>query len=262
MKKVILLFSIFTLTFLSSCLDTVEEITINDDNSGVYTMKMDMSKMIELANQMGGEKSASKKAKEKKDTVINIKDLMANMANISAAEKELYNAATMHIKLDEENAEMKIDMSCPFTSINQLPEIKKNFFKLIEKVKAFDKISNKSSNEEENKMTEDMPNNVLMPSADSHHNFSAKPGLIENSITDPEGYKKEMQADSSLQTMQQMMSMIGEPSYKVTITTAKEIKKYTGNGAILSPNKKTVTFVSSFNEMLEHPEKLGYKIEY
>ncbi len=257
-----MLLAFFTLTFLSSCLDTVEDIVLNEDESGTYTMSMDMSKMLELTKQMGGDKSNSKKPKEKKDTLVNIIDLMAITENITAAEKELYKAATMHIKLDEENAEMKIVMRCPFASINQLPEIKKNFFKLIEKVKAFDKISNKSSNEEEAKMADDMPNNVLMPSADSHHNFSAKAGLIENAITDVEGYKKEMQADSSLQTMQQMLSMIGEPSYKVSITTAKEIKKFTGNGAVLSPNKKTVTFTNSFNEMIEHPEKLAYKIEY
>jgi hypothetical protein len=261
MKKLFLFLLISSLTILSACVDTEENIVLNEDESGYYSFSLDMSKMVEMGKQMSGGKSDSKKPKEKKDTIINIKDLMAAAQNITPAEKELYKDATVHIKLDEENSEMKIVMRCPFASINLLPEIKKNFFNLTQKVKAFDKISNKPSDDEE-KMTEDMPNNVLIPSADNHHNFSAKSGVIENSITDVEGYKKEMQADSSLQMMQQMMSMTGEPSYKVTITTAKEIKKFTGNGAILSPNKKSVTFTNSFNEMVDHPEKLGYKIEY
>jgi hypothetical protein len=61
---------------LSSCLDTEEKIVLNGDNSGNYSMTLDLSRMIKMASAMGGDKSNPDKIKEKKDTTIYLKDLI------------------------------------------------------------------------------------------------------------------------------------------------------------------------------------------
>lgn len=45
---------------------------------------------------------------------------------------------------------------------------------------------------------------------------------------------------------------------RTTISTAGKIKKYSGNNAGLSDDKKTVTFQYSFTDILEHPEKMAF----
>ncbi|MBL0145665.1 MAG: hypothetical protein IPP48_07785 [Chitinophagaceae bacterium] len=262
MKIIKLLIAFFSLTALASCIDVEENILINDDDSGAYTMTMDMGKLFELKNQLGGGKEESGKPKEKKDTLIYVKDLMRNNDSVTAEEKELYKDATVKLNLDEANAEMKMVLSCPFKSINQLPVIKKNFYTFLNKLNVFDNLSNKPKPEGGSDDNEEMPSQVLNPGADKHQEFTAMPGKIENNIVSPENYKTEMMTDSSMLMMQQMSAMMGDMNFKTTITSAKEIKNYVGNGAKLSDNKKTVTFITTFTEMMEHPEKLSYKVEY
>jgi len=65
-----------------------------------------------------------------------------------------------------------------------------------------------------------------------------------------------------MQMMQQMSLIMGEMSYKTIIELPKPVKKYTGNQSILSNDKKTVTFLSTFTDMLNKPEAAAYSVEY
>jgi hypothetical protein len=199
---------------------------------------------------------------EKKDTLIKVSDMMANATNISLAEKELYKDATVKVKLDEANAQMNIVMSCPFKSIKELPEIKKNFFNVMDKLKVFDKLSDKKKPEGDLESNEEMPTSALNPGGNKNQEFTAVSGKIENTVTHIDTYKKELANDSSMQILQQMSALMGEITFKTSIFSAKEIKSYTGNNAILSPNKRIVSFSSSFSDMMENPEKLSYKVIY
>ena len=153
-------------------------------------------------------------------------------------------------------------MSCPFKTINQLPEIKKNFFTIMEKLKMFDLISDKKKEQGDEDPTDAMSTNALNPGGNKNQEFTAVSGKIENIVTHIDTYKKELQNDSSMQMMQQMSALMGEITFKTSISSAKEIKTYTGNNAILSADKRKVSFTSTFTEMMENPEKLSYKVGY
>lgn len=261
MKIVKLILALFCLTSLSACLDTEEYIVINEDNSGVYTLQMDMGKALDMMSQMGGESKDTKKL-EKLDSTIYLKSQVATADNLSAEEKLLYKDATIRIKIDKDSKEMKIIMSCPFRSINQLPEIKNNFFTVINKIKALDKVAGKEGESSGSAADEAMGEKAITPTAD-YYKFVAEPGKLEYKITNPDVITKMVSTDSTFIMMKQMMGMMGgDMTYKTKITTTKEIKSYNGNNAVLSPDKKTVTFSNTFAEMLEHPEKFAYKIEY
>jgi hypothetical protein len=261
MKTIKLLFCLFFVGILSSCVDLEENIVVNEDNSGIYSVSFDLGKMMGMAKQMGS--NTEEKTPEKKDTTIYLKDLIQKSDSLTTEEKELYKDGIVHIKLDEANDEMKMVMTCPFKNINKLAEIKKNFMKVLDKLKALDQISGKSkSPEKQEEEGGDVAGKIMSPGSGNNDLFTAQPGKIENVVTNAEGYKTELLSDSLMQSMQQLTAIMGEMTFKTVITTPAEIKKYTGNNAEISGNKRTVSFKSSLTDMFEHPEKLAYKVEY
>lgn len=263
MKTFKLIICFLFLSLFTACLDTEENITVNEDNSGVYAVSFDLGKMLQMIRQMGEGKSSEAKTPEKKDSTVYLRDLVMSSDSLTSEEKELYKDGSIHIKMDEENNEMKLVFTCPFKNISRLPEIKENFLKILDKLKAFDKVTDKQQKSE---MTEeeggDIASKIMSPGSGNNYTFTAEPGKIANTITNAEDYKKEILSDSVLVGMQQLTSMMGEMTFKTTITTPREIKNYSGNNAALSDSKKTVIFKNTFTDMFEHPEKMAYKVEY
>lgn len=254
-----LLVFVTAILILGSCIDVEEIIAINDDNSGTYSFNIDMGGMLEFAKAMGQD---VEKKKEKKDTLIYFKDLMTGETDLTAHEKELFKNAVAKLKMDEENAEMKMQVQCPFQKIDQLPEIKENLFKIAKKLKVFDKIAEKEGKDKQPGEEDIADEKMIKPGAGAKHEFIAKPGMISFAILNSMDYKKELLDDSSAAMMQQMTALMGDIKYKTTILTPKVVKKYNGNAATLSADKRSVSFLTSFTEMMEAPEKLGYLVEY
>lgn len=246
---------------LASCLDTEEKIELNADNSGRYSLSIDMGKMLEMAASMGGDQSNSDKVKEKKDTTIYIKNIVGAADNLTVEEKDLYKNGMINVQMDEAKNEMKITMSTPFKNAADLMEIKKNFTTVLNKLKALEKATaeegKEGGNEEDMKMGAKSANPV-----GDQFTFLAGKGTISNTITDIEAFKKNVAADSTLTMMSQMTAMMGEFNYRTIIVLPKAVKKYDGPGSTVSTDKKTLTFFTTLTEMLEHPEKVSYKVEY
>jgi hypothetical protein len=254
----LVLFSLVTLIF-SSCLDTEEKIVVNADNSGSYSMTLDLGKMLEMAATMGA-KPDSDRAKEKKDTTIYLKNYLDTATNITAEEKALYRDGVLSMKMDEEKNEMKIVVSCPFKKIGDLASIKNNFFNVIQKLKAFENATgekSKGNDSEDVKMGMKSTNPI-----GDQFTFLASAGKISNTINNIEAYKAKIAADSSLAMMSQMSAMIGDFKYRTVLVLPKVVKKYDGPGSSISTDKKTLTFETTLTEMMEHPEKVSYIVEY
>ena len=261
MKTFRLVFCFFFVGVLSSCLELKEKILINEDKSCVYYVSFDLRKMIGKSKQMGSGNGENKEL-EKKDSTIYLKDLIQNSDSLTAAEKELYKDGYINIKLDEANEQMKIAMTCPFRSINNLKEIKENFMKVLDKLKAFEKLTGKQKEAVAEESDSEMASKVMSPGSVDNAVFTAEPGKITNTFFNTEDYKKEIKSDSLMVAMQTLSAIMGEMTYKTTITTPVPIKNYAGNNAMLSDNKKTISFKNTLTEMMEHPEKLSYKVEY
>lgn len=261
MKNLKYILSFLLAGILFSCLDTEERIVINADNSGTYSMTMDLGEIFKMANSMGGDEANSNKIKEKKDTVIYLRDLMNATDSLTAHEKTLYKDAKVTIKLDEEKEEMKIAMSSPFKTLADLTEIKNNFPVVMNKLKAFDEAAGDKVKPSEEGGNMGMGAKSANPVADQF-TFVASAGIISNTITNIDAFKKLAATDSSLSMMTQMASVMGDFNYHTTIVLPRAVKGYDGPGSTISSDKKTVTFFTTLTEILEHPEKVSYKVKY
>ncbi len=263
MKYIIPFALLLTVCCFTACIDTEEKIEINADNSGNYSLTMDMGKMIGMAAQMGAGQNNSGKPKEKKDTLIYFKDALAASEKFTEAEKALFSNASCKIKLDEANAEMKIVISCPFASISQLAEVKEKLPSVMSKLDVMDKVGGKEKSmmgDAEEGEGGDMTKS-LNP-GQNYYKFTATPGKISYLITDKEALKKSLGSDSSLIMMQQMAAMTGEMSYKTILIFPSPIKKLSGGKGVLSDDKKSITYKASLTDLVERPEEVEYEIEY
>jgi hypothetical protein len=245
---------ILSMIFFSSCVDTEESIVINADNSGDYTLTIDMSKFADMMKNFKntGNNADSNTKSQFTDSTIFFKDLIAQAEGLSITEKDLYQNGSFRMKVDEENGEMKFIASCPFKNLDQLNEIKKNLFKTIEKIQPEEKIA-------ENKK-EGL--GQLVNSFSDQYQFTATSKNIANAVVNINDFKNKIAQDSTVESMQQMQVAFGEPKYKTTIALPKSIKKYNGPNPVLSKDKKSISFIHSQKEMVDNPAATAYSIEY
>lgn len=262
-KKLTAVTSLLIVLLLSSCLDTEEKIVIHKNNSGLYTVTIDMSKMLVMMDQMGQKSEEDSKVPEKKDSTIYFKTLTDTATALSAREKELFQEGSLRMRVDEAAKELVITLNFPFQKISDLAEIRASYLSTIDKLS----ISRKLKNEEDSTSGEEIPpsisgnKNFLNPSQDAYV-FSAAAGKISNTLINKEGFDANVKSDSTMQMLQQMTMMMGDMHYKTIITAPHKIKKYNGNEGVLSADKKTVTFQTTLNDVLNRPEAAEYSVEY
>ena len=264
MNKIKFVLAFLLALVLYSCVDTEERIVINADESGTYSLTIDLGKLIELANQMMPDSTRAGKSKEKKDSIIYFKNFIDTAQNLTAEEKALYRDGYLHIDMDEANNKMKVEMGCPFKNSNQLTQVKNNFLKVADKLKLFNKTKDSNLDDmADNSAGGDKGfNDKTINPIGGNSTFLAAPGKITNVINVTDEMKKNMANDSTLAMMQQMTMMTGDMTYRTVVVLPKAAKLAEGPGKILSADGKTVTFSFSLTDMMETPEKASYKIEY
>lgn len=248
--------------FLTSCLDAEEKIVINSNNSGNYTVTIDMSKMLKLAAQMGGADKDATKEKEKTDSTVYFKSYIDTSTTLTAKEKEMYRDGSMQIKADEAANEMSVVINFPFKNIAVLPELKSNFMKVIDKLNISDKVKNKDGDDADQMGDELAKNKDALNPTQQAYSFSANPGKIANKLIDKSFITEKLAKDSSMQMMQQMTMIMGDMNYKTVIVLPKPAKKYNGNEVQASADKKTLTFITTLTDILNRPEAAEYSVEY
>ncbi|MDX2048763.1 MAG: hypothetical protein SFU87_18390 [Chitinophagaceae bacterium] len=268
MKKLLLIATAASLLALTSCLDTEEKISINNDDSGSYTLTMDMGQLLTFAKTMGAGKDKEGKLPEKKDSIIYFKGIVDTSTVLTVQEKEMLRNGTLHIKLDEEAAEMKFVINLPFKNISGLPYLKENFMAAMDKIKVMDKVDPTKKQNPDGESTgeeipaENKPSSKSLNPMQSAYTFSAVKGKISNKLTDRSAFDNLVKNDSSLQMMQQLTGMMGEMKYRTVIVLPKAAKSFKGNNAEASADKKTITFKNSLTDMMGKAEAAEYEVEY
>ncbi|PVD51390.1 hypothetical protein DC498_14710 [Terrimonas sp.] len=263
MFKKLCLTAIIGLTILlTSCLDTEEKIVINNNNSGNYTVTIDMSKMLKLAASMGGADKDDAKEKEKKDSTVFFKPYVDTATALTAKEKEMFRDGSMRIKVDEAANEMSITVHFPFKHVSVLPELKASYMQVLDKLNISDKMKNKESPDTDQVEQELSKNKDALNPTQEAYSFSAAPGKITNTLINKALITEKLAKDSSMQMMQQMTMMMGDMNYKTIIVLPKPAKKYNGNEVQASADKKTLTFITTLTDILNRPEAAEYNVEY
>jgi hypothetical protein len=263
MKKIKFIIAILSVCILSSCLNIEEKIVINTDNSGAYSLSIDMSKLLQTMASMGAAGTDTTYKNKKMDSMIELKNYIDTAKNLTAAEKALYRNSTLAVKIDMPNNIMKMKLSCPFTDLSTLPVIKKNLFAVISKLDI--------TKAAEGSLTQGnaLPPGTNLSAASKSGNpiaqfftFATSPGKISYTINNKAGLDKEMVSDSLAQ-MKQMSMFMGDFSYNTIIILPKAAKKFNGPGSSISADKKTVTFKRTFDDLIgDNTQNLEYSIEY
>jgi hypothetical protein len=247
---------------LASCIDTEEYIVINADNSGTYTIKMDMGKMIELMNQFAsGQGSTSQKPMPRIDSVIYFTDAVKTSTALTAAEKELYKDASFTIKIDSASNTFLVSMYCPFKHLSSLPEIRENLFTIANKLGIDDVVEGKNGTGDNKMQPADKDLAGALNPSSKGYVFTAEPGKISYKSKSSEANNL-LAGDSMMQMMQQLTMITGDMSIKTVIQLPKPVKKISNSKAELSADKKRVVLQNTLTDLMEKPDAGEYELEY
>ncbi len=242
MKTLQLFLIIFSTLLLASCSFT-EELTFNKDGSGTYNLNMDMSAMTAMMGSMKDSTQAN--AMEKKDTLINFKDLIEEnkveidtMSEESKMVIESLKNMKMRMQMDEAEGLFLMDMFMDFKNINEI----QNINEVIAKAQSLqsDQLSEAPTNQ---KVTFEYTKKL----------FKRKVELIKLSAEEQKKFDEN--------NAQYAMFMAGS-KYKLKYTFPKKIKKVNQKEAVISEDQKTVTYEVDFEKAINEPKSLELEVKF
>ncbi len=247
MKKIVVSLFAGCAILLTSCFDTVQEITLNDDGSGVYVNTNDMSKAITIAKNMG----AADKMPQVIDTSFSFASTADSIADLSFGDKELLKKGTMHIKLNKDDEQLITTMNFPFTSLDEIQK--------------FNHLSGKMAMVTmKSRMPADMPmGSQQMPepsSFDDYYTLEFSKGELKKKLN-KEKYAG-VDKDDFLNGLKQAGAMGIPVTSTYIINLPRPAEKAEGKNVKLSENKMKVTVTSTMDDFYDNPEKLEFKIKY
>lgn len=120
----------------TSCLDMIEEVYLNKDGSGEYTLTIDMSElfsdpmMSEL--MMSSMKEETGTAELEVDSVITIQEMSGGSLpeSLTAKERDVLNRAEMRMQMSESKKMGLIKISFPFNEVGEMTDFQTAFGKI------------------------------------------------------------------------------------------------------------------------------------
>ncbi len=251
MQKFILsLFTICTL-FLTGCLETTQEITLNNDGSGTISNTNDMSALIGLARQMGGGGDMAKLPQEAIDSTISMEKGADSIPNLTPTERDLVRNGTLYINMDMKKDKFLTKLSFPFSSPSQIGDINKLSGKVMAETMK-DQIAGESPMEAD-KMPE--------PSSfDDYYKIEFSEGELTKKVN-KEKYAG-AESDEYLSGIKQAASMGLVMKATYVINLPRPATKAEGKYVKLSEDKMKVTISADIDDFFEDASAFEFKIKY
>ena len=254
MKKILFTFLSATVLLFTSCLETVQEITIKEDGSGTVSSTSDMGALLGMAKQMGGGAEMEKMGGQKMDTTIAMANMIDSIENISATEKGLMKDGSMSLKMNLAEEQFSTKISFPFSKYEDIVELNK----LTNKV-----IGSAMKDQMAKAPIGDMPGMGEMPdptSFDDYFDMKFTNDKIEKTIN-KEKYAK-AESDEYLQGIKQASAMGLSVTSTLIINLPRPAEKIEGSNAKLSDDKMQVTVKVDIDDFFDSPEKLEFKVKF
>lgn len=246
--------------FCAACYEVNEEIVINENGSGTYVTKMDMSQLIEMMQSMAGEEELAKDGMDKTiDTTFMMKSVLDSSKDTSPEQKELMKDGKMALKMNMNEKVFNIKLDFPFKKLDNLQSLMSEMGGNTTGISnVFKTVFGKGEAKKENEL--DAPKEPPLGEITSVFDITVKKGLIRKKLN-PEKFKALMDKPEMAQ-MKEVSSSGMEVLYTTTIKLPRAVKKVDNPMLKLSTDKKTVTMKYNFLELFEKPEKFSYTIEY
>lgn len=248
MKLYKLLSFSFLLATLTSCTFT-ENMYINDNGAGKYSVDIDGSALMEMAgDQLGNQMGAD--AKKNVDSTFTFKQLIADkqdsIAKLSPeAQKEIKKLENFifNIKMNGEQKQFLMNISTDFKSVSELQDILQSMSTL-QKLEGGTAPSTPFAGLGDNK-------SKLSYTYDGKK-FTRKAIIDKQKIT-------EKAADS---TADMSKMMFASSNYIIKYHFPKPVKKVSNPNALFSDDRKTITIQYPFTDYMENPDKLNFDVEF
>jgi len=251
MRKFILSVLTVSTLFLTGCLETTQEITLNEDGSGTISNTSDLSALIGLAKQMGGGAEIEKAAEQVVDSTISMKEAADSVPNLSSDERGMERNGVMKIKMKLKEENFVVNLEFPFSKPSQIAE--------------YNKLSGKMMAET---MKSQMGGGGAMPtdqmpepsSFDDYYTLELSNGELTRKVN-KEKYAG-AESDEYLKGIKQVASMGLTMKANYIINLPRPATKAEGKNVKLSDDKKKVTISADIDDFFADASSLEYKIKY
>ena len=252
MRKFILSTITICTLFLTGCLETTQEITLNDDGSGTISNTNDMGALIAMAKQMGGSGDMEKLPQETIDSIIMLTQQADSIPNLTSEERELARKGTLRINMDMKSDKFSTKLSFPFSSVSQIVLINKLSGKIM-----LETLKEKLSDEEAPVPMDQMPE---ASSFDDYYRVEFSDGELTKKVN-KEKYAG-VESDEYLKGIKQAASMGLVMKATYIINLPRPATKADGKNVKLSEDKKKVTISVDIDDFFDDASSLEFKIKY
>ncbi len=244
MKLLTRIFIIIGFAFLNSCQFT-EKINFNENGSGTYRLKIDMSAMMSSMNEMNKENDIEHQKQEIVDTIIKFgdiletkKDSIAKLPDEEQKQLQSLEDLKLHIDINEKENKMITEFIFDFKNVEDLKNIQ-------EKIKKANAVSSDKADNDE----------PVKPTEVAYH-FNGKifhREIIKKDLTEEqkEAYKK---------SLEQSGQMLEGSTYQIEYHFARPIKSTTYKDATFSADRKTLFIMSDLKKITDNPELMDFKV--
>jgi hypothetical protein len=248
MKLYKLLSFFFLLATLTSCTFT-ENIYVNDNGSGKFSVNMDGSALMEMAgDQIGSQMGAD--AKKDIDSTFTFKQLFEekkdSIAKLSPeTQKELKKLENFVVdtKMSSAKKQFLMTLSTDFKNVNELQDI-------LQTMGTLQKLEGGAS---ANPMGSGFgDNNSKLSYTYDGKKFTRKAVIDEQ--------KRAAKAKDSAADMSKMI--FASSNYILKYHFPKKIKKVSNPNALFSDDRKSITIQYTFTDYMENPDKLNFDVEF
>ncbi|HEX7846664.1 MAG TPA: hypothetical protein VF476_12755 [Chitinophagaceae bacterium] len=237
---------------LGGCLDTLEEITLNEDGTGVFNATTDMSKLIGLAKQLGGA-DAMKGLEKPVDTSFALQSLFEKDSTMTEVEKSYLKDGTFKANTNMKDEKLVIGMNIPFKKTDDITELRRLSGKMMND-KLFAPLKESMGS------VPGLDDQLKPSSFDDYFEIIYSKGLIVKKLN-KDKYSS-VGNDGYLKNMKEASAMGMGMTSRYVINLPRPATKVEGKSVKLSDDKRKVTVVATVDDFFDSPANLEYKIEY
>lgn len=238
---------IFLLT-LTSC-TFKEEIYINDDGSGKFSLNADASAIMAMIpkDSLGDKPMKSMDSTFAFRDIFNSKkDSIAKLSKEEQARLKKLENFSMHINMNTEQKQLVFGVLSDFKNVSELQDA----MSTMSEIKNIDK----SKKAEAAPVVDFGKNNSKLS-----YTYDGKKFTRKASVEKSQEKEKESLKDSAMASYK----MIYEQSnYVINYHFPKKVKKVSNPNALFSEDRKTITIEYPFMDYIQDPEKLNFEVTF
>ena len=248
-KKALLLVVIL---LMASCTFT-ENITIQPDGTGEFSLEMDGSGFMAMAGDQALKGMNAKENTKSIDSTFSFKQIFEekkdSIAKLSPEQqlaiKKLENFV-INIKMNPEAKQFLLTMKTPFKSINELDDLTETLGALKDLKGSADKKDNPAA----------MMSGMGINNAKLSFSYNAK-SFTRKAIVAKSDIKKTENDSLGMAKM-----MFASSKYVLKYHFPKPVKKVSNPDALFSDDRKTITVTYPFTDYTDNPDKMNLNVEF